>query len=291
MKKVLSVLAISAMIMGTTSAVMADSFTVGVAGNYQKQVQDLNGSSFGANGAVSDISQNQIGGGASASDAMSVAGEAQIQSETTDVTGSNGFATHTYDVTAVTTGGSATAGGGIGAHVEYQNVNGGIATIGDGTGTGSISGSAMKVQQGVAAGGIGNAIGGSAALVDYTSKYQYDNVGTNSVITQTGTQKAVLGTGAGGVNGGGMAGLQATQIGGTGAANDGNGTNMAGAGAAVGTITTANTAGGSAGVAGSEGVQGQSHTYSQFSTNGAQTQYATGTVYTGNAVNDVTTTP
>ncbi len=294
MKKVLSALVISAMIFGAGS-VMADSFTAGAAGNTQTQVQDFNAVNLGPMGGVSTISQDQAGLGGSVSDGMSAAGEGQIQGENTNLFLSNGSATHVYNSTAVTEGASLTAGGGIGAHVETQTVDGGIATVGDANGTASVSGSAMGIGQGVAAGGAGLAGAESGAVAGYGSAYEYNNVGMTSNISQTGSQESVMATGAGGANGGGIAGLEATQVGGTAALNNGAGTSMGGAGLATGSITTVNgvaTGPGGVAVAGSLGAQGQVHSYTQASNSGAgQTQFASGTVMTGNAVVDGVTAP
>jgi len=294
MKKVLSALIISAMVM-TGGMVMADSFTAGAAGNTQTQVQDMSAFNMGPMGGISTVSQDQGGLGGSVSDGMSAAAEGQLQGENTSLFLSNGSATHVYNSTAVTEGGSLTAGGGIGAHVEAQTVDGGIATVGDANGTGSISGSAMQINQGVAAGGIGMAGAESGAVADYNSAYEYNNVGMTSNIQQTGSQSSLMATGAGGANGGGIAGLEATQVGGTAAVNNGSGTSMSGAGLATGSIGTVNgvaTAPGGVAVAGSIGAQGQVHSYTQASNSGAgQTQFATGTVMTGNAVVDGVTAP
>jgi len=293
MKKVLCMAAVAAMVMGGSVA-MADSFTVGVAGNYQEQGQAIGGVDLGGMGGISGMTQDQAGFGASASSPMSVAAEGQIQGENTNITAGNGYGFHSYNSTAVTEGGSSTVGGGVGVHFEAQQVEGGIATVGNGVGTGSVSGSAVSVDQAVGAGGLGFAGGESAAFVDYNSSYEYNNTGVGAHITQTGAQEATFLTGAGGVNGGGLATLNAQQVGGTAAANDGNGTSMAGSGAAEGSVKTVNGVitqpGGTAG-AGSLGYQTQTHSYTQASTNGYQSQWASGTVSTGNAVADGVTTP
>jgi len=288
MKKIFSAIAIAAMVMGA-GTVMADSFTAGIAGNYQKQTQDLAGVNLGANGGVSVIEQNQMGVGGSAALPGSYGAEGQIQGENTNVTLSNGYATHNYDSTATTFGGS-TAFAGVGAHGEMQYVAGGIMTLGDANGTASVSGSAVSIDQAVAGGGLGFAVGGAGAYVDYHSDYTYTNAGPTSVINQTGSQDAVFLSGAGGgLNGGGYATLKADQVGGTAAMNDGNGTAMVGGGAAAGQVTTENAA--VNGTAGTVGAQTQTHSYSQFSSNGAQTQWASGTVSTGNAVADGVVSP
>jgi len=293
MKKVILTAAVAALVFGAGN-VMADSFTAGTAFNEQGQIQDLGAVNFGANGAISYVNQEQAGIGGSAALPGSAAAEGQIQGENTTVTGTNGFATHSYNTTAVTEGGSIAIGPGLAGHAETQSVVGGIATLGDGAGTASVSGSAMQINQGTIAGGVGFAGGEAGAYANYNSAYTYTNAGTNSVINQSGEQHSVMVTGAGGANAAGAATLTATQFGGTAAINDGNGTAMAGGGAAYGEIKTANgvvSAPGGTAAAGSVGVQNQVHSYEQYSTNGAQTQWATGTVATGNAVFDGVATP
>jgi len=288
MKKVICLAAVAAMV-ACGSVAMADSFTVGVAGNIQDQSQVMGGVDLGANGGISGINQTQAGIGGSAAMAGSAGAEGQVQGENTTVSATNGFATHSYNSTAVTFGGSAAVNGGVGAQVEAQSVDGGIATVGDGLGTGSISGSAMQIDQGAAAGGLGFAGGASGAVADYNSDYTYTNTGATSSISQAGSQNAIMATGAGGTNGGGIAGLEATQVGGTAATNNGVGTSMAGAGASAGSIETANataTGAGGTAAAGSIGQQTQTHSYTQSASNGAQSQWAAGSVMTGNAVLD-----
>jgi hypothetical protein len=290
MKKVLSAIVIGAMVFGAGS-VMADSFTAGTAGNIQTQVQNLGGANYGANGGISVINQDQAGLGGSAAMIGSYGAEGQIQGENTNVSLDNGFANHNYNATAVTEGSSATLGG-VAGHYELQNVDGGIATVGDANGTNSISGSAMDINQNVGSAALGYSGAEAGAFADYHSDYKYSNVGANSTIVQTGSQDAVMVSGSGSeYAGASYATLEASQVGATAATNDGNGTSMSGVGSATGTITTKNDAVGYAG-AGSAGVQGQTHSYSQVADNGAgQTQFATGTVSTGNAVVDGTVTP
>jgi len=287
MKKILSAIVIGAMIMGSGVA-MADSFTAGGAMNYQEQAQTLGGVNYGAFGGTSVIAQDQAGLGASAAIPGSFGAEGQIQGESTKVTLSNGFATHNYDSTAITQGSSGTSLG-LAGHYEMQSVDGGIATLGDANGTNSISGSAMDINQNVGSAALGMSGAESGAFADYHSDYKYTNAGSTSTIVQTGSQDSIMVSGSGSeFAGASYASLEATQVGGTVATNDGNGTSMSGAGLAAGSITTKNDTAGLA-VAGSAGVQTQTHSYVQTADNGAgQTQFAAGTVSTGNAVFDGT---
>jgi len=289
MKRVIAVIGVGALVLVAGSVLAADSFTAGTAGNIQEQVQSIGAVDLGANGGLSGLEQTQGGLGGSAALPGSAGAEGQMQGENTTITGTNGFATHSYDSTVVSEGGSITLGGAA-VHAEGQNLSAGIATEGDGNGTASISGSAMQIDQGVIAGSTGLSAAEAGVGANFNSEYEYTNTGTNSQIVQTGEQHSIMATGVGTVgNAGAGAGLEAVQIGGTAAGNDGNGTSMGGAGAAAGSITTGNEviAGpGSAAAAGSIGVQSQTHSYEQTASNGAQSQWASGTVSTGNAVAD-----
>jgi hypothetical protein len=289
MKKVISVAAVVVMLAGA-NVVFADSFTAGSAFNEQGQIQDLGGVDLGSSGGITYISQEQAGIGGSIANSGSAAAEGQIQGENTGVTLTNSYATHSYDATAMTEGGSVVFGSGAAGHVEMQDVTGGIATVGNGIGTASVSGSTMDINQGTLTASAGIAAADAGAYADYNSSYEYLNAGTSSSIYQTGEQHSTMATVSGSSgNAGSAAILNANQTGGTAAYNSSDGTTMAGGGAAYGEIKTVNglvTSPGSAAVAGSAGVQGQAHSYEQYSSNGAQTQWASGTVVTGNAVSD-----
>lgn len=261
--------------------------------NGQFQTQPLTVTNLGMNGGSSNLLQNQAGTGSSSALLGSSASESQLQGQNTSETLANAVATHNFDSTTLTSGGSVVPSGpGSAFHGEYQTVDMSITTLSNAAGTGSLSGSEMLVDQCVVAGATNGTAGAGAANESHSS-YDLANVGPTSSITQAGNQDSSFITGAGvGIDKTGAAGanLQASQIGGTAAVNDGAGTSMLGGGSAEGSVVAEN--GSTRGAfGGSVGGQNQTHTYTQLSGVGAQTQWATGTVTTVNTIDSGTLKP
>jgi hypothetical protein len=303
MKKIFSVIAIGAMVMGiagTASAWTSSRWTASESFNQQAQQQNLVGVNGGANGMITATTQEQKGNGYSNSFWGSEAFEGQAQGELTKLPINNGFAVHHYNQNVVTYGNSNVDDFGHADHSELQTLDSGIATVGDGNGTFSVSGMATVGGANSEAyswdlWGDAKVQAGTEAM--YNNSYRYKNVGDNSRIIQTGVQGGHYTTNVSAGDSqyawwGGSessAAVTAQQVGGTAALNDGNGTYMAGGGAAEGSVkVTASAADGSWFYSGDANAnasaeQGQQHSYKQFANNGAgQHQWAAGTVGTYN---------
>jgi len=300
MKKLISTIVVASMVMGAGSAFAwsASQWTASDAFNQQVQSQNLAGINGGSSGMITATTQDQKGNGYSESFYGSEAFEGQAQGEITKLPINNGFAVHHYNQSVVTYGNSNTEGWADAEHFEHQTLNSGIATVGDGNGTFSISGMATAGAADSSASAwdlwsSSDANAGTEAM--YNNSYRYKNVGANSRIIQTGAQGGHYTTD---VHAGdapyswhtdASAAVTAQQVGGTAALNDGNGTYMAGGGAAEGSVKVSASAydhswhytGTPTGDASAE--QGQQHSYKQFANNGAgQHQWAVGTVGTYN---------
>jgi len=261
--------------------------TSATAENGQFQTQELGVINLGMNGGASNLFQNQAGTGSSSAKFGSAASENQFQGENTSQTLANQVATHNFDSTVVTSGGSVVPSGpGNAFHGEYQTADMSITTLSNAAGTASFSGSQMLIDQCVVAGAKNGTAGAGAANDSHTS-YTLANNGPTSNIYQAGRQDSMFTTGAGiGVDrtGGGAANLQASQVGGTAALNNGAGTAMLGGGAATGQVVATNGATKN-GFAGSVGEQSQTHAYAQDAGLGTnQSQWSSGSVSTFNSI-------
>jgi len=307
MKKIISLTAIGMMMFGAGNALAYcggwcsgqtnSMFTESESSNFQEQTQNINGVDFGSQGALSVVSQDQNGYGNSYSSFGSSAWEGQVQGENTNIILTNGSATHSYDQTVVTYGGSSTNDWGYSNHNESQSLDSGIFTVGDGNGQFSISGQATVGDAYSSSSSYGlNSSSNSGTFALYNNSYEYKNIDTNSGIVQSGFQAGRYETNTSvdnsgywwNLGGNANASVDAQQVGGTAALNNGNGTYMAGGGVAEGSVNvSAHSYDGSWYYNGNvdssaSAEQVQQHTYNQTSTNGSQSQWATGTVGTYN---------
>jgi hypothetical protein len=297
MKKVLSTIAISAMVIGlagTAFAATDQDFTKSYSFNVQTQTQNLTAVDGDANGMISSTTQAQKGVGNMGSWDGSAAWEGQAQGELTKVPINNGFAVHRYNQGVGTYGNSHGENFAYGKHFEKQDLKSGIATVGDGNGTLSLSGMGTVES---ATSNIGSFTEPGAQTTNagtwagYNNSYRYKNVGDTSRIIQNGFQNGSYTTDVHSQNDnphrwvvtGASASVDAAQIGATIANNNGNGTYMAGGGAAVGTAKVTATTLTRRSNAQATAEQAQQHSYKQFANNGAgQSQWAVGTVGTYN---------
>jgi hypothetical protein len=307
MKKLISTIVVASMVMGAGSAFAWtwSKATASWSENQQVQTQNLTGVNGGANGMISVTTQDQKGDGLSNSLRGSSAMEGQAQGEITKITFGNGYATHSYNQNVITYGNTDVDGGrSVAGHFESQSLDSGIATVGDGAGTFSISGMATVGSANSNAGGGtfagGNGEANSGTIAQYENGYTYKNIGATSGIVQSGYQSGLYETSNNSEYEGAIAGADASsrvnaqQVGGTVALNNGNGTYMAGVGAAKGSVkvsASANinintwTGGGDTDAAASaEQVQQHSYTQTAFNPTTGQSQWAAGTVGTYNNV-------
>jgi len=301
MKKLISTIVVAGMVMGAGSAFAWSNsyFTDGNAHNNQIQHQSMINTDNGVNGLITGTDQDQKGHGSSSSFNMSKAWEGQAQGETTKITISNDFATHTYDQNAATFGDSNTKDVAVAHGHERQTLNSGIHTSGDGVGTNSTSG--MKTSNianshsGVHT-TFGYAITNTGTEAGYNNSYEYNNNGETSGINQNGYQSGHTTTNTH-INTGNRwadkahatADVNATQSGETIAHNNSVGTSMKGSGHAYGSVNVSTNAVDTwckpTGVphADAAGEQMQQHSYTQTADSGmGQSQWANGTVGTYN---------